>query len=716
MAVQLQWSLDKTIGSALSVARGIFLAANNDNVQPLAIVSCETFGNTVAMCQETCRSIENLTAKTPKSIAIEFLRASAGFDAADSASQLSKSQAGVQFLGLAAALVTSMGAFEGGMSLQKMLETSASDKTLLPSARQLKDLLLSLEPRLVQSGFLNTVIGWQLFLTQSFAMPREYQEILRRCQNHPGPLGINHLVDAFRGLSRIGESNILRVTIKVTSCASWIVAFTKWCLGLPPSIYLDDGTSVLEQPNTKVDVIIDTKTGTGLHVSIHRAIGEPFDLVEDLSSKEWTGMVNAEEYSRWNLSELGFDTEIAKEALLEALPFAIKQIIQTLRFSAESDPWATNPNQYFNPNVKALSLSPFPEESVIAQTASRYLGGSDVMMLHFLTSDFDVKSLPAVKLHLKSLKETCLCSKCSTLVSQGYRQCKTEKFCDRLTFVCADILALSLFGTRIPLLRFKRGRNGDTEFTRAISSIISSEFRLYEPCIQTFDLLRYALELTGHEFINDSRFDQRWIMSSFKGQVIYPTLYETLSYEKTGHLTLNCLPGRIRYNGEVYTRVHARLCSSRPGPLRKFSGPTVTVPRNLVPDLRVVWLVEQADDVLEVSLSLKGPENDYSRVSCQPSEILWNLSSSILLEACAHDPDAELAPDKFCVFTSPIFPIPFGNPVNEVPMTGVVAVDGSDELRLLSLANGGPAVLRKKACLACCLDVCRRADYPFLVL
>jgi hypothetical protein len=41
MSIQAQWSLDQTVGSALAVARGIFQAATNDNVQPLAILACE---------------------------------------------------------------------------------------------------------------------------------------------------------------------------------------------------------------------------------------------------------------------------------------------------------------------------------------------------------------------------------------------------------------------------------------------------------------------------------------------------------------------------------------------------------------------------------------------------------------------------------------------------------------------------------------------------
>lgn len=60
MAVQLQWRLDSSANSALSVARSIFQAALNDNVQQLAILACERFGNTIAMCPETCKKIDLL--------------------------------------------------------------------------------------------------------------------------------------------------------------------------------------------------------------------------------------------------------------------------------------------------------------------------------------------------------------------------------------------------------------------------------------------------------------------------------------------------------------------------------------------------------------------------------------------------------------------------------------------------------------------------------
>ena len=105
------------------------------------------------MCPETCQKIEKIMI-TPEATPIGFLRASVEFHADDCASQLSKSLAGVQFLELAAALVSSLDPFAAGNILELLLKKSSSDRTLLPSAKQLKALLESLEPR-----FADSIIG-----------------------------------------------------------------------------------------------------------------------------------------------------------------------------------------------------------------------------------------------------------------------------------------------------------------------------------------------------------------------------------------------------------------------------------------------------------------------------------------------------------------------------------------------------------------------------
>jgi hypothetical protein len=729
MAIQLQWSLDNTTSAALSVARGIFRAATHDNVQPLAILACERFGNTIAMCQETCRKIEGLVNKTAEPVAISFLRASAGFTTEDSATQLSKSQAGVQFLGLAAALVTSLGEFEGGNALEAMLNSSASDKTLLPTARQLKDLLASLEPRFQRSGFTDTVAGWEIFFCQSPAMSQQHRDFWKTSTYYPKPKGLDGLVDAFRRISRIGDSGITSVNIKVTHCAPWVVAFTKWCLGAPPSIYLDDGTVVLEQSYVNVTVLasIDSANCAGLEVLVYGELGGPSDLVAaPLGNRPWTGMVSIEIYGQWILQDHGFAAGPAHEALIQALPFAIQQTVESLRFSKyrtfdSSIPLHDWPNASLQNGPKLdeecveLRLSPFGKENAIAKMTSRILGLSEPIILRSL-GGLRIADLPVVKLHLKTTKEHCLCSKCCH-PGFKFKPCATDMFFHKLAFVLADILALSLFEyPNAPLVHLQHHRDGSNPFKQAIYSIISTGELAY--CNLLY-LQQYALELVGHNVLEDIK-ESRWVMSCFKGQVVYPGLYETSCYDKRGYLTLNWLPGLLRYDGDVYAKVIGDGINSVGND--PFTGvhDMVARPCNLVSDIKLVWRVVKGDTVLQVFLGLSSQKREFSSCQFSPSTILKNLSSALLLEACPHSPAAALeSPDEFCAFTGPLHVTAIPREKNGIQVVGVVAVDGSDELRMFSLCGGGsiiPMVLRKDACLSCCLDACRKTNYPVVIL
>ncbi|EJT70191.1 hypothetical protein GGTG_12364 [Gaeumannomyces tritici R3-111a-1] len=164
MAVQAQWSLDTTPGSAISLLSGVIQAATTDNVQAIALLACERFGSTLAMSDETMSKIETSVVPTPPSIPIRFLQAKIGFSKHDSAVQLGKSKAGVRFLGLATALITTMKPMQAAKALDLMLSKSAADSTQLPTLRQLRDLLLALEPRCQTAGFADSVHGWGLLV------------------------------------------------------------------------------------------------------------------------------------------------------------------------------------------------------------------------------------------------------------------------------------------------------------------------------------------------------------------------------------------------------------------------------------------------------------------------------------------------------------------------------------------------------------------------
>lgn len=158
----LTWSLDSTASTTISVFKDVMRAATSDNVQPLALMACEKFGATLAMCPETNKKMEDLIIKVSGPKCVRFMSAQIGYSANDSATQLSRSLAGVQLLGLAAALISSVDMFEGANALSAMLMASASDKTLLPTTRQLKDLLVVMEHRVNRSGFTDIWVGYQL--------------------------------------------------------------------------------------------------------------------------------------------------------------------------------------------------------------------------------------------------------------------------------------------------------------------------------------------------------------------------------------------------------------------------------------------------------------------------------------------------------------------------------------------------------------------------
>lgn len=133
----------------------------------------------------------------------------------------------------------------------------------------------------------------------------------------------------------------------------------------------------------------------------------------------------------------------------------------------------------------------------------------------------------------------------------------------------------------------------------------------------------------------------------------------------------------------------------------------------------MVWHVQQADNLLKVSLGLQSGQQDISPIRYSVNRILENLASAIMLEACSHSQNAPLEEaDRFCAYTGPTAIKPYSDQKNGIQVVGIVAVEGSDELRLFSLSGAGvimPIVLRKGVCLSCCLDACMRTKYPAII-
>jgi hypothetical protein len=212
-------------------------------------------------------------------------------------------------------------------------------------------------------------------------------------------------------------------------------------------------------------------------------------------------------------------------------------------------------------------------------------------------------------------------------------------------------------------------------------------------------------------------------MSSYVGQTIWPTIYDTHVVKRYGWLSLQWRNGDLEYNRDKFGLVKGPSGGTTMlNPLHDIIPGHVTKPQNLVGGLKAVWQVHVGDGAWNVGLGLDGPGGRYSPITVSPSLLTSNLAGTLLVD-CTHDADRELPePDQFCEFTGPINPTgPASKSRREQDFmkVGVVAVEGAQDLRMFALACGDtitPLVLRQSACLECCLDVCRRTNFPVLIL
>ena len=746
MTPSLVWSLDATASTTISVTKDVIRAATSDNVQPLALIACEKFGATLAMCPETNKKMEDLIIKVSGPKFVKFMSAQIGYSANDCATQLSRSLAGVQFLGLAAALVCSVGTFEGADALSVMLMTSASDKTLLPTPRQLKDLLGVMEHRLNRSGFTDLWVGYQIlihgglcaFYESKHYPPGESRKQLSQLRNfmhHPEPYGVSKLVEAFRELHRLGEATA--ITIRATSCAPWVMAFTRWCLGIPPSTYLPDGKALLDQPASCVSLFISgDENASAFEITIQRSISSPAELLRsEVSPRYPSGMVSVGCFGRMMCQEMGGESSDAYRAMCQALPYALKQCCNLLRCSEQLiGPGIWNGSAEFDDYLTEYVTKAFPQDSVICNVLTQLLSSHNQQHLKRLLEGHLVSDLPLVQLHLRRLAETCICEHCQKGVrartgTEAMRSpvCRQVKFLSRVSRFASDILALSLFeGPDKLLLRLDPGDTGDRSkyrFRAAVDTIIKSG---RPAACGVKEVLAWALGLVGHR-VEDVE-NGKWVISCFKGQAVYPRVFETGSICQSGYLVLYWVPGLLFFDGDTYDRgvdlgkEHKPWIESTE--LTMQSSRPVIEPLNLVPDMKMVWKVLRYDGYLEV-FPVCGHRRGHAFY------ILLTLRISLILRGCPHDSASPLEkPDKFAKYKGPIDP---GGDVDLYPKRGkesdsemrigVVAVDGNPGLQTFAMSFEPPAdrrrrlqmVIRSDSCLQCCLDLCRSARVPLLL-
>ncbi|KAL8343748.1 hypothetical protein RB601_004321 [Gaeumannomyces tritici] len=712
MAVQAQWSLDTTPGSAISLLSDVIQAATTDNVQAIALLACERFGSTLAMSDETMSKMETSVVPTPPSIPIRFLQAKIGFSKHDSAVQLGKSKAGVRFLGLATALITTMEPMQAAKALDLMLSKSAADSTQLPTLRQLRDLLLALEPRCQTAGFADSVHGWELLV----ARDRSQRRRIRNC--HPSPDCLELVVDSFRQIGRIGDAKITGVTIMTTRCGPWLVAFTKWCFGAPPSVYLEDGTRIIEQPQSLVEIFVmneDYPRDAQFVVKVHHSLGGLSELVLPDACLPCLGMVSIDVFGQRLLDSFDRGIDECRQALVATLPYAICRALPNVSVKPFTE--AGQDAQL----ASQLRISPFPERRAVERAMDLLLGLSNATKCRDLDENLVLKEIPAVR---SFLDVCCLCEVCEPSRKATVRHCcEFGSFSTSLDLIISVVLGVSLF-------RWPEDLQLDIGYLESLrhppperisrSHPIPQDFSVWSPA----KILECALNLVGHL---GHKARGGYVASAMRGQVVYPSIFETSQIRKHGFLSFDHYRGKLMYKNDEYSSAvgHGQFVQGREhsGSDRTRLGRPVDGPCNLFVGCRVSWEVAVvADGELSVNMISTNAGKDIDstnpRLSQNPAVVLMRADRIFMVENCGHDPSSPLTHPPSHQWQYAGVTGPRANDYEEDFRRGVVAIDGANDLRMFALAieRYDKLVIRERSCLSCCMEAAERLGAKIIIL
>lgn len=720
-SVSLQWTLDQTADCALRVGRDLIVASTRDNVQPIALLACEKFGATIAICSATRSKVERLIRSQTGHVVIRFLQAKAGFAGDGSIVQLSRTLAGVNFLALATALVSTTDTFMAGTALESMIVASATDKALVPTAHHLMDLLNVLEPRLSRAGFMTEVLNWkEWWMKAAEVADSEQYHILRHGETFPGADGLAKIVEALRDAYRIGEAT--KVTFTARAAVPWLSAFITWCTGVCPIIYSHNGQVLLRQSDTlfniiysekrsfdneiEIEIVRTSETFTGL---IAVSLESPSAKYSHLSA----GMTNIQTYAKHALASLDLNSDLGKRALAQALPHALHEVRRLI-------PWEKKYANYSDSvdeevvSIKAGATNPLPQESIIADTMAIYLSLEEGCSLKRLATGTLISDLPVVRLWLNE--------------QSGYSV--ELDFASQVSLIAADILALSLFhGCQDSLLVYYSS-SWHAAWQRATRSNFSDKIKQIlvgkrsGPYVD--GILQWALKLLGHDKSRDmpNKGEARWLGSSFKGQVIFPKVFEDQILRQNGYIELFSIPGVLTMAGNDYrtfSLVKGHETSSVGAEQATTSVP-VSVPLSLYPSERVLWNIQAMSDHILVSM---GWSRNLQRVN--PDGLLHYLQNAVFNDSCPHMLDTALNRSVVdCQFALPGSDLPRLDRATALEDAGIknFPTMGNDGLRMLALSAfsawdeiSDPNILiNRGACINCLLDACQHAECYYIIL
>lgn len=739
-SVMPQWSLDRTSNDLIGVARGVLEAATTDNVQALALLACESFGTSVAMSQESCHKAYLLCNRSHESAVSSFLKAQIGYRKGDCGWQLSRSDAGLRFLGLAACLGT-MGSWNAAVTLHKLIYITATDKKLVPTSQHLKQLMQAVEDRLARSGFSKSALGWAVIFGNEMETSGDIQSLQlpigqKTATMAPPTDAIVGLTQAMSRLARVGEE-IQRIEIATTADhAAWFVAFVKWCLGAPPTIVFYNDRTLASESASRVTLRLIKSTGKPqeVRVDLHEYTGNIKNLVRTVQSHaEFRGLVGVGAYGQTMLRRrFGPPNDPKYRACVQALRYACVLVRQNLDVRRE---WSTTTistadlDQWVGPETTVTKGQVFASVENIGLVLHDYLGGSPdepPPRLTEISSGVIVEDLPLVSLVKSRMCQDCPCRSCQNTTTKAITDCTFKRFLFDVSHCVADVLALSLLKPVDPGgVQVYFGAETSGPFVQCVKSILSGETKPSKCSVS--NILQHAVEMLGHDQSKPFNESYAWVMSSRYDQTVYPRLLSTQTVQSEGILTLECIPGILMWGDERYATVQvapayrqwdfgdedsdaesATQESIPYGQVKLEDGATL-YPKDSFSGYELQWQLGFGETDVQVAVLLPKFPTLPGR---NPRYVLESAAESLFVN-CTHDRMASFTPRNSSIYiTQPLDPRPHSRDPNSI---GVVQCDKNEQIRFFTLATGRPGIIRLDSCLECCVKYCQLISSRFVV-
>ena len=87
------------------------------------------------------------------------------------------------------------------------------------------------------------------------------------------------------------------------------------------------------QPDARITVLVEGQVKPTIEIVIHRTLTSPAELISAAAGASWTGLVSLESYGRDVLRRYRFAPDSSNSPMLQAIPYAMKQIVREIRFT-----------------------------------------------------------------------------------------------------------------------------------------------------------------------------------------------------------------------------------------------------------------------------------------------------------------------------------------------------------------------------------------------